>query len=95
MAAASLKVCAGRTWQQGIKKKQVYSNNNIGNWGLTLSAPWAKSWTFADGIDQDQTAQNVQSDLDLCRPLDESDICGTINWGPLWILFTVVERDRF
>ena len=25
--------------------------------------------TFADDIDQDQTAQNVQSDLDLCRPL--------------------------
>ena len=26
---------------------------------VTLSAPWAKSWSFADG----------QSDLDLCRPL--------------------------
>ena len=24
---------------------------------------------FADSIDQDQTAQNVQSDLDLCRPV--------------------------
>ena len=36
---------------------------------LTLSASWAKSWSFADNIDQDQTAQNVQSDLDLCCPL--------------------------
>ena len=59
---------------------------------LTLSAPWAESWSFADGIDQDQTAQNVQSDLDLRRPLVESDICGTIICGTLWILFTVVER---
>ena len=36
---------------------------------LTLLAPWAKSSSFADDIDQDQTAQNVQSSLDLCRPL--------------------------
>ena len=50
---------------------------------LTLSAPSAKSWSFADGIDQDQTAQNVQSDLDLCRPLVKSDICGTIICGTL------------
>ena len=44
----------------------------------TLSASLAKSWSFADGIGQDQTAQNVQSDLDLCRPLVISDICGAI-----------------
>ena len=30
---------------------------------LTLSAQSAKPWAFADGIDQDQTAQNVKSDL--------------------------------
>ena len=30
---------------------------------LALSAPWMNTGTFADGIDQDQTAQNVQSDL--------------------------------
>ena len=50
------------------------------------------SWSFADGIDQDQTAQNVQSDLYLCRPVVRSDICGTIICGTLWILFTVFER---
>ena len=59
---------------------------------LTFSASWAKSWSFADGLDQDHTAQNVQSNLDLCRPLVKSDICGTIICGTLWILFTVVER---
>ena len=48
---------------------------------LTVSAPWAQSWSFADVIDQDQTAQNVPSDLDLCRPLVKSDICGTIICG--------------
>ena len=31
--------------------------------GLTLSASKVNTGTFADGIDQDQTAQNVQSDL--------------------------------
>ena len=51
--------------------------------GLTLSALWAKSWSFADGIDQDQTAQNVQSDLDLCRSLVKSDIRGTTICGTL------------
>ena len=30
---------------------------------LTPSAPYVNSGTFVDGIDQDQTAQNVQSDL--------------------------------
>ena len=30
---------------------------------LTLLEPLAKPWAFADGMDQDQTAQNVQSDL--------------------------------
>ena len=30
---------------------------------LNLLAPCVKSWAFADGIDQDQTAQNEQSDL--------------------------------
>ena len=30
---------------------------------LTLSAPSVNTGTFADGIDQDQTAQNTQSDL--------------------------------
>ena len=66
------------------------------NPSLTLSAPWeAKSWSLADGIDQDQTAQNMQSDLDLCRPLLKSDICGTIICGALWILFTFVESCWF
>ena len=50
---------------------------------LTLSAPWAKSWSFAGGIDQDQTAENVQSDLDQCRPLVKSNIYGTIICGGL------------
>ena len=48
---------------------------------LTLSVRWAKS--FAGGIDQDQTLQNVQYDLDLCHPLMNSDICGTIVCGTL------------
>ena len=30
---------------------------------INLSAPKAKTWAFADCIDQDQTAQNVQPDL--------------------------------
>ena len=30
---------------------------------LTLLAPYGKTGTLADGIDQPQTAQNVQSDL--------------------------------
>ena len=50
---------------------------------LTLSAPWAKSWSFPDDMDQDHTAQNVQSYLDLSRPLVKSDMCGTIICGPL------------
>ena len=54
-----------------------------------------KSWSFAVGIDQYQTAQNVQSDLDQCRPILKSDVCGTIICGTLWVLFTVVERGRF
>ena len=58
---------------------------------LTLSAPWAKSWSLVDGINQDQTAQNEQSDLDLCHPLVESDICSTIICGTLWILFIDVK----
>ena len=62
---------------------------------LALSAPWAKSWSFADGIDQDHTAQNMQSDLDLSPPLIKSDICGTIICGTLWILYTVVQRGQF
>ena len=62
---------------------------------LNLSRPWAKSWSSADGIDQYQTAQNVQFDLDLFRRLAKSGICSTIICGTLWILFTVAERDRF
>ena len=62
---------------------------------VTLSAPWAKIVIFADGKDQDQTAQNVQSDLNLCRPVVKSDICGTIICRTLWILFTVVEIGLF
>ena len=62
---------------------------------LTLSAQWAKSWSFADGVDQDQTAQNVKSDFDLCLPLVKSAIFGTIICGTIWILFIVVERGRF
>ena len=57
--------------------------------------PWVKSWSLAKGIDQDQTAQNVQSDLDLYCPVVKSDISGTIICGTKWILFTVVERGRF
>ena len=33
---------------------------------------WAKSWSFVDSIDQDQTAQNMQSDLDPYCPLVKS-----------------------
>ena len=64
-------------------------------WCLTLSAPWEKSWSLADGIDQDQTAQNMQSDLDLCCLLVKSEICGTIICGTQRILFTGIERGRF
>ena len=39
---------------------------------ISFSASSVKRRTFANGIDQDQTAQNVQSDLDLCRPLVEA-----------------------
>ena len=48
---------------------------------LTLSAPWEKSWSLADGIDQDQTAQNVQPNL------VKSDICASYLWdsvGPIY-----------
>ena len=74
---------------QAVFHKQLRLNH------LTPSAVWSKPWSFAAGIDQDQTAQNVQSDLDLRRPLVKSDICDTVICGTLWILFTVVERGRF
>ena len=55
---------------------------------LTLLAPWTKSWSFADGIDQDQTAQKVQSDLDLCRPLIKSDImCYSYLWNSVDLIY--------
>ena len=69
-----------------------HDNTEISIVSLSVSVPWAKSWSFVDGKDQDQTAQNVQSGLDPCRPLVKSDTCGTIICGTLWILFTVVER---
>ena len=71
-------------------------SKNLSFWKeLTLSAPWAKSWSIVDGIDQDQTAQNLQSDLDLCYPLIKSDIRDTVICGTLDPTFTVVEKGRF
>ena len=35
---------------------------------LSLSPQKAKTWIFANGIDQDQNAQNVQSYRDLYHP---------------------------
>ena len=60
-----------------------------------LSRHRQKSWSFADDIDQDQTAQSVQYDLDLCRPLIKSNIRVKILCGTPWIVFTVVKRGRF
>ena len=55
-----------------------------------------KIMVFSKRIDQDQTAQNVQSDLVLCHSLVKSDVCDTIICGTRWmILYTVLERGRF
>ena len=48
-----------------------------------FSASWAKPWAFAESIDQDQTAQNVQSDLDLCCLHVKSNLCDKILCGTL------------
>ena len=57
-----------------ILKTDLHTTLRYDNYGalhvkrLTLSAPWAKPSAFADGIDQDQTAQNVKSDLGSMQP---------------------------
>ena len=48
---------------------------------LIPSAPLARLSVVVDGIDQDQTAQNVQSDLDLCRPPVNSSLYDKILLG--------------
>ena len=36
---------------------------------LTLKTPVTNIHVYVSSVDQDQTAENVQSDLDLCWPL--------------------------
>ena len=53
---------------------------------FTFSASGEKASASADAIDQNQTAQNVQSDLDLCCLLVKTDIC-TIICSRLYIKY--------
>ena len=56
--------------------------------------PWAKKRAIANGIDQDQTAQNAQSDLDLWRPMVKSKLCDNSLCGMKYVVFADVEIGR-
>ena len=44
---------------------QTRKNQGLFGKGLTLQAPFTTIFAFGYNVDQDQTAQNVQPDLDL------------------------------
>ena len=61
---------------------------------VPLSAPMAKSCALGDDIDQDQTAQYMQPDLDLCSPLVETDLCNKNLSGTQQVIFVLAKRGR-
>ena len=55
-----------------FKLQPIYSLSLLtlpGQWGFTIRLPNPMSWPATDNVDQDQTAPNVQSDLDLHCPI--------------------------
>ena len=59
----------------------------------TLSAPQVNTNTFAEGIDQDQTAQNVQSDL---LSIPSACLVKLLRLKSFWVcgLFSIADRGR-
>ena len=56
---------------------------------LTLLMICSKARAFADTIDQDQTAQNVQSDL-----RSKPSVCDKIVSGTRQVVFAAIDRGR-
>ena len=68
---------------------------NLGKLNNDIFYAMGKIMDICGHIHQDQTAQNVQSDLVICHLLVYLNLCAKILCGTRWIVCTVVNRGRF